>query len=201
MPNIDRRVDDYINKSKEFAKPILNHLRMLVHKACPEITETIKWGMPYFDYKGLVCAMASFKEHCSFGFWKGPLLKDRYNVLSTDEGMGHFGKIKNLDDLPSDKIILSYLIEAVKLNEEGVSVPRKKLSEKKELEIPGYFLEALKNNDKAIKTFENFSYANKKEYVEWVTEAKTESTREKRLKTAVEWMAEGKIRNWKYMKK
>lgn len=200
------RVDAYIAKSTDFAKPILEHLRQLVHEGCPEVEETIKWGMPSFDYKGPFFSIASFKEHCAFGFWKAKLLKDpkhyltpRYNAGG--EAMGNFGKVKTFKDLPPDRAIVDFIKQAKKLNDDGVKLPAKPKTVKRELVIPTYFTKELKSNKKAFATFKAFSLSNKSEYVLWVTEAKTEATREKRLKSALEWMAEGKIRNWKYVKK
>jgi uncharacterized protein YdeI (YjbR/CyaY-like superfamily) len=182
----------------------LAHLRKLVHAACPEVEETMKWSFPHFDYKGLLCSMAAFKQHCAFGFWKTSLLSDSQKLLSSvgDTAMGHFGRITSLADLPSDKIIMAYIKDAVKLNDKGVKLPIKtKSGEKKKLTAPAYFKEALNKNKKALQTFEAFSPTNKREYVEWVTEAKSDETRKNRLETAIEWMAEGKVRNWKYIKK
>lgn len=205
MSKKDSRVDAYIQKAQPFARPILNHLRTLVHDVCPEVEETIKWSFPCFDYKGPFCSMASFKQHAVFGFWKASIMKDADVLMTTaksEVAMGHLGRITSLKDLPADKVLKAYLKEAMRLNDEGVKLPVKAKSEdKKELEVPDYFLSALKRNKKAKQVFENFSYSNKKEYVDWITEAKTESTQEKRLKTAMEWIAEGKIRNWKYVKK
>ena len=201
MGKKDKRVDAYIAKSAGFAKPILNHLRDLVHSGCPDVEETIKWGFPHFDYKGIMASMASFKEHCAFGFWKASLMTDPENRLTGmgETAMGHFGRITRLTDLPNDKIMLRYIKEAAKLNEEGIKIARKpKSTEKKLLIVPDYFKKALNKNKIASKTFESFSYSHKKDYLEWVTEAKTEETREKRISTALEWMAEGKSRNWKY---
>jgi uncharacterized protein YdeI (YjbR/CyaY-like superfamily) len=200
MAKKDKRIDAYISKSADFAKPILTHLRELVHKACPEVEETLKWSFPHFDYKGIMCSMAAFKQHCAFTFWKAPLIKDTHKILGRD-AMGHFGHIKSLKDLPSDKIMLDYLKQAVKLNDEGVKKEVKpKATEKKELEVPDYFITALKKNKKAFIFFENSSYSYKKEYLEWITEAKTEETRNKRMATAIEWIAEEKHRLWKYQK-
>jgi uncharacterized protein YdeI (YjbR/CyaY-like superfamily) len=204
MGKKDKRIDAYILKSADFAVPILIHLRELVNTACPDVEEKIKWGMPFFDYKeeGL-CNMASFKQHCAFGFWKASLMKDK-SLLENAKGetaMGHLGKITSLKDLPSDKKMISYIKEAMKLNEAGVKVVKVKPTEKSELDIPGYFTKALKTNKAAQKTFQAFSYSAKKEYVMWIVEAKTEETRNKRMEQALEWMAEGKQRNWKYMKK
>ncbi len=202
MGKRDKRVDTYIAKSADFAKPILSHLREVVHKGCPEVEETIKWGFPNFVYKGMLCNMAAFKQHCSFGFWKAPLMKDKALMgnAKSENAMRHFGRITSLADLPSQKVLLHYIKEATQLNESGAKLPPKMKSEKKELKIPDYFKKALSKNKKALKTFESFSYSNKKEYVEWITEAKSEETRDSRLQTAIEWIAEGKVQNWKYIK-
>ena len=200
----DKRVDAYIARSADFAKPIMSHLRQLVHAACPDVEETMKWSFPHFDYKGnMMCSMAAFKQHCAFGFWKASLIKDKHKLLSSlsETAMGHFGQIKKLADLPSDKIITEYIKEAMRLNDKGITFTKAKTSEKKELIVPDYFKKALSKNKKASQTFEKFSYTNKKEYVSWVTEAKTEETKNQRLATSIEWMIEGKIRNWKYIKK
>jgi len=198
MPNKDPRVDAYIEKSADFAKPVLTHLRKLVHKASPNISETVKWGMPAFDYKGIVCGIAAFKEHCTFGFWKQSLLD--YDGFSTEKtAMGSFGRITSKKDLPPDDVLIKLVQQAVELNEKGVKVQKAKpAASKKELVIPDYLTAALKKNKAAKTTFENFPYSCKKEYVQWITEAKTEPTREKRLATTIEWLSEGKRRNWKY---
>lgn len=201
MGKKDKRFDDYIAKSHDFAKPILTHLRELVHKACPEAEETVKWGMPFFEYSGsTICSMAAFKQHCAFGFWKASLMKDPHKILSGKEAMGQMGQIKTLKDLPSDKIMIEYIKEAARLNKEGVKLPVKK-GVKKELGIPDYFMKAISKNKKAQRTFDKFSLTNKREYVDWITGAKTEDTRNQRLATAVKWMSEGKPRMWKYLKK
>lgn len=199
MPSKDKRIDAYISQSAEFAQPILNHIREVVHEGCPEVQETIKWGMPHFEHKGIMCGMASFKEHCAFGFWKGSLVVDAKEIKSVD-AMGQFGRITSLKDLPPKKLLVSYVKKAAELNEAGIKNPArvKQRAEKKELVVPDYFTAAVKKNKKAFATFDGFPYSKKKDYVEWVTEAKTDETRARRLKTAVEWMAEGKARNWKY---
>jgi len=198
MPNKDPRVDAYIERSADFARPILTHLRKLVHKASPKVSETVKWSMPAFEYKGLVCGLAAFKQHCTFGFWKQSLLEQ--DAFSTEKtAMGSFGRITSKKDLPPDDVIIKLVQQAVELNENGVKVPKAKpTATKKELVIPDYLTAALKKNKAAKTTFENFPYSCKKEYVEWLTEAKTEPTREKRLATTIEWLSEGKRRNWKY---
>ncbi|GHM99707.1 hypothetical protein WSM22_11970 [Cytophagales bacterium WSM2-2] len=201
----DKRVDAYIAKSADFAKPILNHLRALVHKGCPEVVETIKWGFPNFDYKGVFCNMASFKQHCAFGFWKYNLMDDPKGILETrNEGgsMGNFNRITSLKDLPSDKIILDFIKQAVELNDKGV---KRKVTVtpkgSKSIKTPAYFQKELNKDKAANDVFQEFSYTNRKEYIEWLEEAKTEETRNKRMAQAIEWIAEGKPRTWKYQKK
>ncbi len=196
MPTMDPRIDAYIEKSQDFAKPVLTHLRALVHEVCPDVTENIKWSMPSLEYKGMFCGFASFKQHCTFGFWKEALLKEM--KFPTKNAMGSFGRITSLDDLPDDETIKKVIREAVRLNDEGINVPKKKPMKKTDLTLSDVLLEALASNDKAAETFENFPPSAQREYVEWITEAKTEATRDKRLATTIEWLSEGKRRNWKY---
>ncbi len=199
MGNYDPCINAYIAKSADFAKPILEHLRRIVHAACPEVEETLKWGMPSFMYKGILCGMAAFKQHCTFGFWKGSLIVDG-EANGVEEAMGQFGRIRQLADLPSAKVLTGYVKTAMKLNDDGIKVPARSRSRPKAaLVVPDYIIAALKKSRKAMFTFENFSPSNKREYVEWITQAKGEDTRKRRLDQAVEWMAEGKPRNWKYM--
>ena len=196
MPTLDPRVDAYIDKAADFAKPILTHIRKLVHKACPDITETMKWSFPHFDHKGTICSMASFRQHCAFGFWKQSLMEQ--GAFPTEKtAMGSFGRITSVKDLPPDKVMTGLIRQAVELNEKGVKVVRKPV-EKKELVVPKDLTAALSKNKTAKATFDKFAYSHKKEYVQWIEEAKTEATRNKRLATTVEWLSEGKSRNWKY---
>jgi uncharacterized protein YdeI (YjbR/CyaY-like superfamily) len=199
-----KAIDDYIAKSADFAKPILNHIRDVVHKTCPEVEEKMKWSFPHFDYKGeMMCSMAAFKQHAVMGFWKAALMKDPVLTenAKAETAMGHMGRMASLKDLPSDKKLAAYIKEAMALNDKGIKLSPKPVTEKKELVIPEYFTKALKKNKKAWETFSAFSYSHKKEYVEWVTEAKTEVTRDKRMSSAIEMLEEGKSRNWKYAKK
>jgi uncharacterized protein YdeI (YjbR/CyaY-like superfamily) len=203
MPSTDKRIDAYIGKSADFAKPILTHLRQIVHKACPDATETVKWGMPFFEYAGaILCNMAAFKQHCSFGLWNAPLLKDPEGILHVKDknAMGHFDRITSLKDLPSDKILMAYLKEAALLNEKGIKKPVPKKAPKPELPVPPELVAALKKNKKARTMFEGFPPSHRREYIEWITEAKTEATREKRVAITIEWLEEGKSRMWKYQK-
>jgi uncharacterized protein YdeI (YjbR/CyaY-like superfamily) len=196
MPTVDPRVDAYIEKSADFAKPILRHIRKLVHKACPDIQETMKWSFPHFDHKGTVCSMASFKQHCALGFWKQSLMEqDAFPADKT--AMGSFGRITSVKDLPLDKVMIALIHQAVELNEKGIKVAKKPV-DKKELVVPADLTKALSKNKAAKAAFDKFSYSHKKEYVQWIEEAKTEPTRNKRLATTVEWLSEGKSRNWKY---
>lgn len=204
MEKYDARIDAYIQKLEPFAQPILNHIRDLVHRACPEATETVKWGFPHFEYHGVLCSMASFKKHCSFGFWKAALLSDPHKLLNIAEkaAMGHFGQIKSLADLPDDAILIQYIQEGAKLNKENIKKEAKPKSaiSKQNLVIPDYFQEALNQTEQAKRVFDSFSYSKQKEYITWLTEAKTEATRLKRQEIALEWITEGKSRNWKYEK-
>lgn len=188
------KVDEYIANSKEFAQPILKKLRDLVHQAHPDIEETIKWGMPIFEYKGILFNMASFKQHCAFGFWKQKLIK---GLDGSEDGMGSLGKLKSLKDLPSDEILLMLMKEAILLNEKGIQLP-KVAPQKKELEVPQELIEALEKHTKAKDVFENFSPSHRKEYIMWIAEAKQEATKQKRIAQTIEWLNEGKKRNWKY---
>ena len=196
MPTIDPRVDAYIANSAEFAQPVLAHLRAVIHAACPEVKETIKWSMPNFEYHGLLCNFASFKQHCAFGFWKGELLLAAQDDKGK-EAMGQFGRITSVKDLPSKKVLTAYIKKAMQLNEEGVKVARPKAAPR-ELLVPDYFIAALEGNPAAYEVVNGISTSAKRDYCDWLTEAKTEATRNKRMAQALEWIAEGKKRHWKY---
>ena len=202
MGRKDHRIDAYIAKSAEFARPILTHLRKVVHQACPQAEETMKWSMPHFDYRGeMMCSMAAFKAHCVFGFWKGALVSGRGH--GEGGAMGQFGRITTLKDLPSDAVITGYIKKAMKLNEEGIKSPTRSAARPKTprpVVVPADLRAALAKNKKALAAFEAFPPSHKREYIEWITEAKREETRARRLATAVEWMSEGKAYNWKYKK-
>jgi len=197
----DARIDAYIAKSAAFAKPILEHIREVVHRASPLINETVKWGMPFFDYKGPVCMMAAFKQHCGFGFWKASGLKDPDGLLrgsDADAAAGSFGRIAGLQDLPSDEALIGFIHQMIAMNEQGVKEVKKPAAPKAELLMPADFGKLLEKNSLAIEHFVNFSPSKKREYLEWFVEAKSDATREKRMQQALEWIAEGKSRNWKY---
>ena len=194
MAKKDPRVGAYIKKAQPFARPILQHLRRLVHRACPDAEETIKWRSPFFERKGIICFMAAFKEHAVFGFWKGALLFGKKNKGA----MGHFGRITSMKDLPGDRELIGYIKKAAELNERGVQRKRPARGTQK-VTVPADLKAALAKNVKARKTFENFSYSHKKEYVQWITDAKRDETRKKRLKTAIDWLSQGKPQNWRYL--
>jgi len=193
----DPRVDAYIAAAADFARPILKHLRTLVHRGCPDVEETMKWSFPHFDHRGIMCGLAAFKSHCAFGFWKGKLVVDPKTNRSA-EAMGQFGRITGLQDLPPDATIVAMVREAARLNEEGIAVPRRRAAPKKEAVVPPDLAAALRAAKGARAAFDGFTPGKRREYVEWLAEAKTEETRKRRLATAVAWIAEGKSRNWKY---
>lgn len=203
MEKYDPRIDQYILSAAEFARPILTHLRNLVHQSSPSMMETIKWGFPHFEYKGTVCSMAAFKEHCAFGFWKAALLpvKDELKGSATANAMGQLGRITSLNDLPSDSLLISSIKFAVKLNEEGIKIQKKPAPVKPEIPVPDDFAKLLNTDSRAAAQFQQFSPSQRKEYLSWILESKTDATRIKRMETAVEWIGEGKIRNWKYVRK
>ncbi len=203
MPTLNPAVDAYIAKAQPFARPILAHLRAVVHRACPDCVETIKWGHPHFDYFGIMCGMSSFKAHCAFGFWNPGAIPGL--TPSDDSAMGTFGRITALTDLPSDAKLMGYIKAAMKLNEAGVKPVRDKMR-RQGTKLPAATLSrtptelgaVLKKDAKARATWERFPPGQRKEYVEWIVEAKRPETRERRVAQAVEWLGEGKTRNWKY---
>ena len=193
----DPRIDAYIERQAEFAKPILRHLREVVHAVCPDCEETLKWSMPTFMYrKEMLAGMAAFKQHATFGFWRGSLVvgADEEKMMS---GMGQFGRLTSVDDLPPREELEALVRKAMKLTEEGVKPPRNK-HKKQPFSVPQDMRAALDANAAAAATFDGFPPSAQREYVEWITESKRDETRTKRLNQAVEWMAEGKRRNWKY---
>ena len=195
MGKKDPRVDVYIGNAADFAKPILKQLRAVVHEACPDCEETLKWRHPAFMYKGLLAGMASFKEHCVFHYWKGDLVVDAN--AKKDGAMGQLGRLTSLGDLPPKAALVKWTKSAAALNEQGVTVKRA-AAPKKALRVPPDLSAALAKHKKAGTVFEAFSPSKQRDYVEWLTEAKTDATRNERLATAVKWISVGKSRNWKY---
>ncbi len=200
MKNTDPRVDAYLATAPAYARPILTHLRALVHRACPDVTEDIKWRMPAFQYHGILCIMAAFKAHAVFGFWHQGMKQ----IVAADghdgeNAMNSFGRLRSMQDLPADKILLGYLRAAMKLNASGAPA-RAAAKPKKALATPKDLAALLKKNAKAGAAFANLPPSHKREYIEWITEAKRPETREKRLATTLDWLTQGKSRNWKYGK-
>ena len=201
MKNGSPAFDAYIAKAPDFARPILLKIRRLMHEACPDIEEVMKWGHPHFDYRGPVAGMAAFKQHAAFGFWKAQLLSDSKDQSSKAGSMSMSrDKLTDVAQLPPDKVLLRLIREAVDLNAKGVKTPKSKKPPKKPLAAPDYFIAALRKNKKAEAAFKSMSPSHQREYIEWLIEAKQEATRQKRLAAAIEWIAEGKPRNWKYMR-
>ncbi|HET9602925.1 MAG TPA: YdeI/OmpD-associated family protein [Gemmatimonadales bacterium] len=198
MATKDPRVDAYIRNAAEFAQPLLRHFREQVHAACPAAVETIKWGMPQFTYHGNLCGMAAFKQHCAFNFWKRSLLFPKKDAKQRD-AMGQFGRVTTLRDMPPPVTLRKLIREAARLNEEGVR-PARARKARAALAEPPDLLQGLKKHPAARKTWEGFAPSHRREYIEWLTEAKRDDTRARRLATTLEWLAEGKQRNWKYQR-
>ena len=199
MATKDPRIDAYIAKSAPFAQPILTRYRELVHKACPAVEERIKWGVPHFDYNGgMMTAMAAFKAHASIGFWLGKeVLGDSYKP---GEAFGHLGRLTSVKDMPTAAATTAFIKKAMKLNDAGVKMKRPVKKPKAPLKTPRELSAALAASKKAQATWDAFAPSHKREYIEWITEAKAEATRDRRLEQAIEWIAEGKQRNWKYQR-
>lgn len=197
MGKKDPRIDAYIEKAQPFARPILKRIRKAVHAGCPDVEETLKWSAPHFDYKGVMCGVAAFKEHIRFGFWKAHLLDSR---IKEGQGMVQFGCIKSMDDLPEESKLIALVRAAARLNDDGVKTPRAKKPPKPPLKMPAELAAALKQHAKAHATFEAFSPSHKREYLEWIIEAKQPATRARRIATTIEWLSEGRTRNWKYQR-
>lgn len=194
-------VDAYIAKSADFAKPILKRVRMLMHRACQQIEESIKWGSPFFERQGVVAYMAAFRMHVRFGFWKWKLLKDRPGLARKGDNLGMGGgKFRSMAELPSDAVLIRYIKAAVALNEQGIMLPRPARKKRPPARPPADLVAALKKNAKARATFQDLSPSQQREYIDWITEAKQDATRQRRLMTTIEWLAQGKPRNWKYLK-
>jgi uncharacterized protein YdeI (YjbR/CyaY-like superfamily) len=197
MSSTDPRIDAYIEKSRPFAQPILKRIRKAVHAACPDAEESIKWGMPAFSYKGPLVGMAAFKAHCALAFWKASLMKSLPPNTRKD-AMGQFGRFESIADVPSEAALVKMVKEAAALNDAGAKVPRAAKAPKPPLKTPSGMLAALKKNGQANAAWQRFPPSHRREYIEWITEAKTDETRDRRLATAVSWIAQGKGRNWKY---
>lgn len=202
-PKHNSKVDAYAEKIEDFAKPILAHLRTLIHATCPEVIEEVKWGIPHFDYRGdMMCIFAAYKKHCSFTFYKDALMGDARLKANTGipAAKRFMGKLTDVADLPTDRELKAWIKESMALNEQGLKLPARESRTPKEVGMPAAFAEKLRVNPKIAKIFENSSASFQKEYKVWIGEAKTEATRDKRIEEAMAWIAEGKGRFWKYAK-
>jgi len=195
----NKAVDAYIEKAPEFARPILRRIREAYHKANPNVEETIKWGMPFFQYKGILGRMAAFKKHADYGFWHAKLMKDSKKSARHEPPGMRGAKLTDLSQLPPQRVLIAYVKQAIALNETGVKRPPRKKAVA--LKVPRDLSAALKTNAKAAATFNSLSASHRNEYIQWITEAKQDATRQKRLATTIQWLAEGKSRNWKYERK
>jgi uncharacterized protein YdeI (YjbR/CyaY-like superfamily) len=196
MTTRDKRIDAYIAKAAPFARPILTHLRAVVHEACPAAEETLKWGSPAYMHHGILCITAAFKAHCALVLWRAPLI---VGAAKSRDARGHFGRLTAVKDLPSKKVLIGIIKQAAKLNEAGVTASqKKKKAPKKAVPTPADLAAGIKKSAKARTAWAEFSPSARKEYVEWITEAKRPETRAERLKTTLKWVAEGKQRHWKY---
>ena len=194
-------VDAYIENAAEFARPLLRLWRDLIHRECPDAEETTKWSMPFFTRKALLSNMTAFKGHCAFGFWHGTEVAAAAGFKPDDEAMGLLGRVTCLADFPPEKVICRPIREAVLLDDAGFKKsarPARPAKPKPALVVPDDLIAALKSNAKARAVFEGFPPSHQREYVDWLTEAKREETRKKRLSQSVEQLAEGKSRYSKY---
>ena len=198
-------VDTYIAKAADFAKPVLQHLREIVHQAAPGVVEEIKWSRPFFVYKGVILGnMSAFKAHCSFGLWGAEMAQHlRADGVASSDGMGTFGRIASVDQLPAKKQLVAYVQEAARKIADGERTkaferPQANRVAKAEPPVPEALVLALEKHKLAAKQFAAMSPSCRKEYSVWIAEAKRDETRERRVAQAVEMIAEGKGRNWKY---
>lgn len=198
MGKKDPRVDQFIREAAPFARPILKRVRALAHRHCKGVEETIKWGMPFFLVDGkIICMIGAFKAHCNFGFWKGRSFVNP-DGTSAKVGMGQLDRLTSVRDLPSAKLMASYFKQALEWNAKKKGSPRVRKIPKAVPRLPADFARGLRSNRKAWSVFTAFSPSKKREYIEWIAGAKSEETRERRMETAIEWIAQGKSRNWKY---
>jgi uncharacterized protein YdeI (YjbR/CyaY-like superfamily) len=196
MSSRDKRIDAYVARSAEFAKPILTHIRAVVHTACPDVEETLKWGSPAYMHHGILCITAAFKAHCALVLWRAPLI---VGAAKSRDARGHFGKLTSVKDLPSKAVLVGLIKQAVKLNEAGTKRSQRVAGKpKKALPTPADLAAGLKKSAKATAAWAEFAPSHRREYIEWITEAKRPETRAERLKTTLAWVKDGKQRHWKY---
>lgn len=203
MKNTSPAVDAYIARAPEFARPILDRIRAAFHAGCPQLEEKLKWGVPSFEYKGMLGGMAAFKAHVSFGFWKARLMKDFAATFGAEPAASAMRvRARSVAELPPRQTLVAFVKEAKRLNDEGVKEPRRAAkTPARRLTVPADLREALARNQRAQATFASLAPSHRRAYIDWITEAKREATRRERLQTTIAWLAEGKRRNWKYEKK
>jgi hypothetical protein len=202
MPSQSPLVTAYVAKAPDFARPILTHIRKVVHAACPDVEETIKWGCPHFQYHGMLCAMATFKAHCKLGFWRGALVVPTTDKKKASDALRRLDHLTALSDLPPDRVLVSYVKRSMALAAQCVKAPHMaNRTPRPALAAPAYLTAAIKRQPRALATWKALAPSHRRDYIEWVTGAKTEPTRARRLATTVEWLAEGKSRNWKYARR
>lgn len=203
MSQRNKNVDTYIAKSANFAKEVLEYLRNIIHETCADVDEDIKWGTPHYSYKGdHLCMMAGFKNHCSFSLYKAEFMKDKAVEDSVKSGkkFGYMDKLKSVSELPAKRVLVSLIKEAMLLNEQGIKKEKLKSDKPKVFEVPDYFEKFLTLNTKAKEVFYSKSESFRKEYIIWISDAKTAETRQKRMDEALEWITNGKSRFWKFKK-
>ena len=192
----DSRIDAYIERSQPFAKPVLQHVRERVHAAVPEAEETMKWSSPAYTLGGKILLMtAAFKQHAALNFWRGQELRGEQ---ANADAMGQFGKITSLADLPPDGELDRLIREAAELTQSAPAPRKTKHAPKLPPEMHPEFAAALAKSPKAKAALDGFPPSAQRDYLEWISEAKQDSTRAKRIATAVEWLSEGKRRHWRY---
>ncbi len=199
MAKKDPRIDAYIGKAPDFAKPILLKLRKAAHAGCPQVEEGIKWSVPAYLHNGILCMTAGFKQHCMLVFWNNAALKKALKEKGdSGELLGKLRRIKKAADLPSDAALKQLVKQAAALGSAGVKPVRPKKSKAAKAEVPADLKAALTKNKKAQAGWAALSPSKRRDYIDWLNEAKRAETRQKRLATAIGWIAQGKGRNWKY---
>ncbi len=203
MASHDPRIDAYLERAEEFAQPVLEHLRAIVHATCPNVEETIKWGFPHFMHAGsILCSMAAFKQHVAFGFWKGKLIDGIEPVDPDQSAMGQFGRLRRIDDLPGKRSLAGFIRQAMKLNEQGTRQPLSKRSTRsRAVSMPPELAAGLARSRRSREHFEKLPPGQQREYLEWIAEGKQVATRKRRSEQAIDWLSDGKPRNWRYMRK
>lgn len=195
MASSDPRFDRHLQDAPEFARPLLHELRARVHAICPDVVESVKWRMPAFEFHGLLAGMAAFRAHCTFGFWKDRLLRSDAALAPL---LDRLGRMTSVRDLPSKAAFAKVMKAAMRLNVEGIGAPRRRAAPRPELAVPPELVRALAASKRAKATFDAFAPSHRREYVQWIVEAKKDETRQRRIEQTIEWLAQGKHRNWQY---